>query len=106
VVVSSLALAYVWLGCRCESLGRELKVLEQRQSELKKHYDTEAFKWARKKSPRNIERTLERRRITMVWPHRTRVVRLLEDDLNGGLSGDAAADVHKYARLDRVTGHE
>jgi len=102
VVVSSLALAYVWLGCRCESLGRELKALEQQQAELKKQYDTEAFKWARKKSPRNIERMLERCGITMVWPHRTRIVRLSEDDLNGGLSAGTSVDAGKYASLDRV----
>ena len=106
VVVSSLALGYVWLGCRCEALGRDLKALEQKQADLQKQHVTETFKWARKKSPRNIERALEHGGITMVWPHRTKVVRLTEDDLKGGLSEDASLDDARYARLDRVIRHE
>ena len=34
VVVTALALLYVWLGCRCETLGKEIQKQEQNQGLL------------------------------------------------------------------------
>jgi hypothetical protein len=106
VMASSLALAYVWLGCRCQALGRELKALENEHAELAKQYANEMYRWARKKAPANIERALARHRIAMVWPHRSRVVRLGREDIEIEDFKPATPDDRKYAKLQRVVRHE
>ena len=106
VLISSLALVYVWLGCRCEALGRELRALEDKQSEIRKQYANEAFKWARKKSPQSIERALRRCGVAMVWPDGSRVVRLRSEDLRMAASGSSRRDDQRHAKLDRAVRHE
>lgn len=75
-LISTLALAYVWLGCRCESLGREIKALERNRSVLVERYRKEECGWSRMKSPPNIEKALAQHNILMSWPRRDQVVRL------------------------------
>ena len=106
VLISSLALVYVWLGCRCEALGRELRALEEVQSEARKQQANEAFKWARKKSPQSIEKALRRCGVTMVWPHGRRIVRLRAEDLRMPPVEYYPEDGQQYAKLDRVVRHE
>ena len=76
IVIATLALAYVWMGCRCEALGREIKGLENEKGILYKKYLTEEYRWTQMKSPGNLERVLERHRLAMVWPKPAQVVRL------------------------------
>ena len=79
LVLSSLALVYVWLGCRCESLGKEIKGVESKKSVLDKKYLNEEYRWIKMKSLSNIEKTLSKHGITMTWPRRDQVVRIYDD---------------------------
>jgi hypothetical protein len=76
IVVATLALAYVWMGCRCEALGREIKGLEGDKTVLYKKCLNEEYRWTQMKSPRNLERVLAKHRIKMVWPRPAQIVRL------------------------------
>ncbi|MFC1499065.1 hypothetical protein ACFLS1_11440 [Verrucomicrobiota bacterium] len=78
ILVSTLALGYVWLNCRCESLGKELKKLEVRKTQLHDQYLTEEYKWTQIKSPDNVERELKKRNIVMNWPRRDQIVRIYD----------------------------
>ena len=84
IVVSVLALVYVWLGCRCESLGREIKRMESRRMELGKRYLNEEYRWTRLKSPRSLEQALERLAIPMHWPDSSQVVTVGQPDVGRG----------------------
>ena len=106
VLVSTLALGYVWLGCRCECLGRELKVLETEKTTLMKRYLNEKSRWTRMKSPGNMEKALIRHKIVMTWPRRDQVVRFYETGMVHPGFDEAAQDALKYARLERVVMNE
>ena len=80
-VISALALSYLWLGGRCEALGRELKKLELRKAEVHKVYLYEQYKWACLKTPESIKAALKRHGLTMVWPRSSRIVHLTVADL-------------------------
>ncbi len=74
IFASTLALAYVWLGCRCEAVGREIKTLEIEHEELRRGYVNAKYKWTRMKSPENLERKLREMNIEMGWPRKDQVV--------------------------------
>ena len=70
------ALCYVWLDCRCEAVGRQLKRLEGRRAELRKVLLTEEYQWTRTKAPANIDRSLARYGMVMTWPRPDQIVRM------------------------------
>lgn len=76
VLVTAVALAYVWLDCRCETLGREIKALERDKELLKRKCLTEEYKWARMKSPREIDKALQKFHIEMAWPKSDQILRM------------------------------
>lgn len=76
IVIATLALAYVWMGCRCEALGREIKGLEREKAILDKRCLNEEYRWTQMKSPRNLERVLAKNDMKMVWPEASQVVRI------------------------------
>jgi hypothetical protein len=80
VLVVTLALAYVWIGIRCEQVGRDIKALEKDRTELQKKCTNEELRWTRMKALDNLERELARHRIVMTWPRRDQVVRLYDVD--------------------------
>ncbi|OVE75869.1 hypothetical protein BVX97_03420 [bacterium E08(2017)] len=91
IMIAVFGLAYVWLGTRCEMLGREIKKEEAKRKILVKRYLNEEYRWSRIKSPRNLERVLQEHGIAMTWPRRDQVVRLYDThDYTKG-----------YAKLDR-----
>lgn len=96
VLLASFALGYVLLGCRIEALGKAIKELENKQTVLKHRYQNEELKWARMKSPENLERVLALYDIEMQWPRRDQVVRLY----------DTGRYRDQYARLDRLRMNE
>lgn len=104
VAIAVLALGYVWLGCRCEAIGRDIKKLETERAALMKKHQNEELRWAQLKSPRNIERALSRHNIVMTWPRRDQVVRLYDADLDQRPS--ARSGGRTYARLERSAMHE
>jgi len=71
-----LALAYVWLGSRCDSLGSEIKTLELEKAQLKKDILNEESRWTKMKSPANLEMALAKHKIVMAWPRQDQIVRL------------------------------
>jgi hypothetical protein len=81
LLVSCLAMVYVWLGGRGESLGKELKGLELEKRELNKKLLAEEFRWARVKSPSNVEQALARHGISMSWPRKDQIMRLSDSDM-------------------------
>lgn len=100
VLVATLALGYVWLVCRCQSMGNELKELEVRRDALRKEHEQEVFKWTRMKSPQSLERALRDYRIDMTWPSSRQVVRLRPDDMRAPAAWDSAEET-QIARVER-----
>jgi hypothetical protein len=80
VAASFLCLSYIWLGSRCDSIGRDIKAMEKAKDQLKKELLNEESRWTRMKSPANIEMVLAKRGIVMTWPRQDQVVRLYEGD--------------------------
>jgi len=106
MLFSMLALGYVWLGCRCEALGKELKALEKESSGLRKKFLNEKYKWARMKSPRNIEGMLAHHNISMTWPRRGQVVRLQDVDVLPAETAGTTGGGLEYAQLGRAVMNE
>ncbi|MBM4148597.1 MAG: hypothetical protein FJ224_06095 [Lentisphaerae bacterium] len=76
VFIVACALLYVWLDCRCQAVGRQLRQLENRRTELNRVVLNEEYKWVQTKAPSNIERTLARFGVSMSWPRPGQVVRI------------------------------
>ena len=102
VLVCAVGLLYVWLGCRCEFLGQDIKDLEVQIIELKEKGITEECKWARMKSPVSIEQALKRHNLSMTWPRPNQVVRLSvsDDDVHQELA-DGSGSTLRYAKVAR-----
>jgi hypothetical protein len=74
VLLSSLAIGYVWLDCRCGAIDIEIKELESQRDAFTKTYLNEQCRWARMKSPRSIEAALREHRIKMALPRNDQIV--------------------------------
>lgn len=102
VLMSALALLYLWLGLREEALGKELQALEREYVELNKKCQHEEVRWARMKSPRNLEQVLTRYQLAMDWPRRDQLVEL---DAGGILASrlrdDTMEDLLTYHRVEQ-----
>lgn len=101
IIVATLALAYVWMGCRCETLGRELKALESERATLEKQYQSEQNRWAQMKSPRNLERVLAKHEVKLVWPGPEQVVKF-----KGSSELESRRMVTQIGRFERVVMNE
>ena len=74
IILSSLAVGYLWLDSRCQTLGKELKALDMESQELNKKLKSEEYRWSLMKSPANLEKTLKRHHIVMSWPRSDQIV--------------------------------
>lgn len=106
IVIAALALGYVWLGCRCEALGKDLKRLENEKAELTKRCLNEEYNWTRMKSPQNLDRALARWGIVMTWPRPDQIVRLTDADLAFGAPEGIAKRSPASSRSAEVTMHD
>lgn len=107
ILVSSFGIGYIWLGCRCESVGRRLKRLEDERSMLERQLRTEQYRWAQMKSPLNIERTLARLSIEMGWPTGTQIVHMhTRSPLPPAQVAERMEEGWTLARLEAVLPHE
>jgi len=97
VVGVTLALGYVWLCLRCQTLGDELKKLEERREILAREHQQELFKWTRAKAPHQLELALAKHKLAMTWPSSRQVVQLRADDL----VADRWHDGTQLARMER-----
>jgi hypothetical protein len=73
---TAVALAYVWLECRCEAVARDIQSLEQHKADLARKCRSEESRWVRMKSPGSIAQALAERGIHMDWPHSRQVIHL------------------------------
>ena len=106
VVIAALGLTYVYLGCRCETLGQEIKSLEKEQAELGRKYVNAEFRWAKIKSPQSLEAALAARHIAMTWPRSDQVIWLAGRPISVRKPAALASrGVAKYARAQRTV-HE
>jgi hypothetical protein len=99
VVVSTLALSYIWLGCQGETVGKSIKAQEAEQMILKQQLSNEAARWSEMKSMRNLESALRSRSIAMRSPRTDQVVQLSGRFYDGWLS--TSRDTGKLAKLER-----
>lgn len=106
VALSVLALAYVWLGCRCEVLGRDIRGLEKEREILVRRCLNEEYKWTRMKSPRQIEKALQLHNIVMAWPRNDQVVRLHDVNVLRDRQAKSAEEALSYAGLEKVVMNE
>lgn len=105
VVIATSFLGYVWLNCRCQALGQELKVLENKQELLVRNHREEQFKWTRMKAPQNLEGALARNGLDMVWPSNRQVVRIRSS--RSAYASTGALPLEKqYARLSGTARHD
>jgi hypothetical protein len=101
-LLAAFALGYVWLGSRCEALGRDLKVLENERQTLHKQYLQEEYKWIQMRSPRELEKALEKHDIIMTWPKSDQVVRLSDQNLFDEPLPEESDETLQFARLERM----
>lgn len=101
VLLSAVALVYVWLGCQCDALGKEIQALEKERQALAKKLDNEENKWSALKAPSSIEKALAAHGIAMTWPGSRQVIRLTEADMQNEPFGSSMAAILRYAKLDR-----
>lgn len=95
--VALVALAYLWICGRCEALGAQIKVLENRKVEAHKRVINEEYKWSNMKSPGNILALLQHYNLSMGYPEESRVVRLRYRSV-GSVSSDASAERREYVQ--------
>ncbi len=106
VVASALALGYVWLGCQCEALGDEIKMIEARGLELNKKFLNAEYRWVRTKSPQSLEIALQRHGLNMDWPRAGQIVRLERVELPRGYGEQEMVDGMRIAKVSRNVMHE
>ena len=71
-----LAMVYLSLYNTCETIGREIKKLENERAELQKRVVNEERNWAAARSIRSMEQLLETHGIVMSWPAEQNIIRL------------------------------
>ena len=76
LLVAALAVVYLGLSNTCESIGRQIKKMENEQAELHKRVVNEERNWATARSTPNMERLMERHGIVMSWPAEQNIIRL------------------------------
>ncbi len=76
VVLSVVAISYLWLYSQCEAAGMRIKKLEEEKAELRKRVKNEEFKLTSMKAPRNLEALMKQHRLSMGWPQESQIVRL------------------------------
>lgn len=106
VLISMIALVYVWLGCRCDSLGKQLKTLEAQKAELEKRIQNEEYNWTRMKSPLSMEEALAKFHISMTWPGHEQIVRLSDKAIPSNEADDPGQYALRYAGVGRAGLHE
>ncbi|MCX6996740.1 MAG: hypothetical protein NTV49_06565 [Kiritimatiellaeota bacterium] len=92
-----LALSYLWMGGRCDALGRRIKLLEEQKDDLHRRVVAEQVKWSNAKSPSHIEQLLQRHRLVMSWPDEACVIRIRRPS-EEPVSAEVPAAKRQYAQ--------
>lgn len=101
-VIAALALTYVYLQSRADTLGREIKTLEAKRDQLRDKIVKEQSVWARMQSPASLEQALREHALVMTWPNRDQIVRVRADGMIDGYTGPESRPSTRYARADRI----
>ncbi|MCB1069771.1 MAG: hypothetical protein KDL31_05405 [Kiritimatiellae bacterium] len=80
LLATVLSLGYLWLGSRCDNLGRQISSLEKQLDQKQREVLNEKFKWSNMTSTLQIEKLLQKHGIEMTWPSEESVVRLRRTD--------------------------
>jgi hypothetical protein len=106
VIAASVSLGYLWLGSRCETLGKEIKTLESTNDDLHRKCLYEESRWANMMAPREMEKALRHHNISGAWPREAQIVRLsMSDDLDA-LANGTQTEFAQYAQIRRSPAHE
>jgi len=81
IAVAVVALAYLQLCGRCETLGKDVNELEMRRSEISRRLNIEKSKWARNERIDGIKKGLARWGIEMELPPSERIVFVEREEL-------------------------
>jgi len=76
VLGAIVALSYLWLDSRCETLEDELRALEEQKQAVRQRFSMEESKWAEMKTSPYIRKALRRHGLHMSWPDEAHVVRV------------------------------
>lgn len=76
VFVAVFGLSYVWLCARCDTLGQEIKKLENTQRDTRRQLINEQDRWSSKLSPASLDRALKQHHLTMRLPDEQQIVRV------------------------------
>ena len=76
VAAAGMGFSYLWLGARCDALGRRIKELEKQKVAVRRLVVNEEFKWSNLTTFENITRLLKKHNLDMDWPKQNDVVRL------------------------------
>ena len=103
VVGGTLAISSLLLGHSCDVVGQEISKLEIESERLGQQLAKESNRWAEMTKPQNLERSLARHGLVMVYPRPDQVVRL-KRIATGDVTPATAAP--QYARLERTGRYE
>ena len=106
VVTAMLALLFVWMDGRSQKLGVRIKQLEAQLEDVNKAYANELSKWETLKTPQNIEKTLARNNIVMVWPAESSIVRIRPSDAPDGTLTQLKGELAQAGRAGKAHGNE
>lgn len=81
-LAAALGMVYLHLFNTCESIGREIKRLENEHAELRKRVVNEEHNWGTASSIRNMEQLMARHGIVMSWPERRDIIRLVAKEMD------------------------
>lgn len=96
VAAAGLGFSYLWLGARCDTLGRRIKDLEKEKVAVRRLVVNEEFKWSNLTTFENITRLLKKHNLQMDWPRQNDVVRLRRPDT--ALARSEASEPRAYVR--------
>jgi len=102
VLAPTLSIGYLWLGARCEAIGKELKVIDADLNELHRKCLYEESRWMKTKSPAEIDKALRRHHLEMSWPSERQIVRVNSADVNEALAQGYRESHARYAQVHRV----
>ncbi len=104
VLAGVIAMAYLYLGNRCNTLGNEMASLEKEYSKLEQTLRVEESRWGRMKSVPGVKAALQHFNLNMDYPEPSRIVHLRELPLNPeSLINDESP---QYAQLSANIMHE
>lgn len=108
LIVIIVFVGWMFIYCKCQAVGQEIKALELQNVELLKKLKYEELKWAKAKSPENLQKALSRHGLIMGLPDVTQFVRVPRKDIfKDSLVSGVGAESREFAGINtRNTANE